>query len=221
MIIIIDAYNLLKYNKKNSYISEREQKLFIDQLARYSNAKKHDLIVVFDGGKVYNVESSQDRYLKVIYAGIGKTADNYIISFVDNMAKNLKKLVLVSSDRQLCSELYKYDIVSIDVDIFRKIIVRNEKKTAQKNTNIKNNMQSKIIKYEKESETTNPTLDNLMEEGSKVIIPKDKSIGQISNCFFPTIEINNLAKCKLPKKLFQDSQLSRNDKKLLDIIDKL
>lgn len=215
MIIIIDAYNLLKYNKKNNYISEREQLFFIAQLSRYSNDKKHDLIVVFDGGSFYNVESSQDKYLKVIYAGIGKTADNYIISFVDNMSKNLKKVILVSSDRELCSELYKYGIVSIDVDIFMKIIIRNEKKSVRGDIHQINNSQKKAIKYKKDSETINIELDHLIEEGSKVIIPKDKALNKTGNCFVSKIEINNRGLCKLSQKL------SKNDKKLLDIIDKL
>ena len=50
MILIIDAYNVLKYTLGNHAITEHERQNFIHQLQHYIQKKGVQSVVVFDGG---------------------------------------------------------------------------------------------------------------------------------------------------------------------------
>lgn len=99
MILVIDAYNVLKAHERMNDISQRQRHHFIVQLISYAKKKDHTLVVVFDGGSYeWPFTTTVSRGI-VVYSGYNKTADDYIRRY---LAENKHKdLFLASSDREL------------------------------------------------------------------------------------------------------------------------
>ncbi|HRN77621.1 MAG TPA: NYN domain-containing protein [Candidatus Dependentiae bacterium] len=120
MIIIIDGYNLLKQHITDRLITEQERILFIGQMQRYAQRKKHMIIVVFDGGPSDWLHKSQSGRVTELYSGAYKTADDIIKQYLEDY-KN-KDVLLVSADRDLTDYAVYLDIVSIDPSYFYELV---------------------------------------------------------------------------------------------------
>src|SRR5579863_9041291 len=100
MIIVVDAYNLLRsvppYKKT---ITDRERVAFIAQLSAYGRRKGHKIVIVFDGGPYEWPHKENGKTVQIVYSGIHESADDYIKEYVD--AHKAKDLLLVSSDSEL------------------------------------------------------------------------------------------------------------------------
>jgi len=116
MIIIVDAYNILKYMYQDQYITEKQRTHFVQQLAKYGKKKGHELIVVFDGGP----HGLSDRFVKkpvtIIYTGAQERADDFIIRSITKY-KNFDVLI-VSTDREITNRAEKNNIPYIDSHLF-------------------------------------------------------------------------------------------------------
>lgn len=195
MIIVIDAYNLLKQILKSNFVTPKEKDLFIDEVRRYASYKNHDIVIVFDGGSnKYPVYQNIGR-VNIIHSGFIKSADEVIKDYVSkNKANNI---LLVSSDAELCLFVSKLKKPTIDSDLFYKLITEHLEKPeirVEKSAG----KAVKLIKIEENSE-----LDAFMQEASNILMYKE--------------EIDDANNIKQKKK----NILSKNEKKLLKITKKL
>lgn len=172
MELIIDAYNILKQVLPRLYIEERERTRFIAQLAGYAKARKHSVVLVFDG------EPDDDKPLKeqvglvcVVYAGWNVQADSFICKYVQRHHQN-RDLLLVSSDRKLCAAVAAYKVPSLDAVPFYALLEQMGKNP------IKEKISDQLIKTKKEvfSESSidkKIDIDILMQEFCQEISNKD------------------------------------------------
>ncbi len=133
MIIIIDAYNVLKNIYSSGDIGKSVRQKFISQLARYARKKGHTISVVFDAGPDYWPSQEDYKGVKILFSGSQRTADHVIKELLDTY-KN-KDPLLVSSDRELqayCSSLGLVCIGSADFyGLMQEALSTKEKKFSQ------------------------------------------------------------------------------------------
>lgn len=99
MILVIDAYNVLKAHERMHDIDQKQRHHFMVQLVTYAKKKNHTLVIVFDGGPYEWPFVSSISRGTLVYSGYNKTADDYIRRY---LAQNKQyDLFLVSSDREL------------------------------------------------------------------------------------------------------------------------
>ena len=120
MIILIDGYNLLKQHDPGAYIEESVRERLMRVLGAY-HKRRGTLLCLFlmEGPTPWPVQETKDGIV-VIYAGYGKSADDYINHYIAEHHK--EDLLLVSSDRELGLWASKYDIASMDSLPFYDII---------------------------------------------------------------------------------------------------
>lgn len=194
MLIIIDAYNLLKQIIKSSIATTQERDQFINIIKRYAKATNNYIILVFDGGSDNYPTKTSKENIDIVYSGYKKSADQYIKEFISDSKD--KNMILVSSDNKIVKSAQINHVVSFDSMAFYDLLL--EQKNKSKETIIKTNEQLKKL-----TENTNPELDNLMKEASKFILYKKDDEA-----------IDNLKKGNSTKN-------SKNDRKLLKILKKL
>lgn len=120
MIIVIDAYNVLKQCIHDREIAEHERAHFLSELSSYGRKKRHKLIVVFDGGANEWPTKERSDGTCVIYSGYHETADDYIKTYLKK--HRMQDILLVSSDRELNRVADNLDIPSLDAADFYRII---------------------------------------------------------------------------------------------------
>jgi predicted RNA-binding protein with PIN domain len=170
MILLLDGYNILKQIYNGQMISEQQRNSFIKQLAAYKRLRSHKkMVVVFAGGPDPWPLEEKIRGISIVYAGASRTADDYIHSFIEKHKSKASNMMLVSSDRQVCSWASEYGVISIDAQEFYKIMQH-----AIKSPPIKK-VQSQAVKTAKVS---SPELDVLMQEASAKIEEKKEDLLQ-------------------------------------------
>ncbi len=161
MIILIDAYNILKQLFEGEMITEQQRRAFIKQISLYQRKRKHKkILVVFDGGMVQWPSREKIRGTSVIYTGVQQSADDYIKSFVSAHKDKAENMVVVSSDRELCSWVDDYGVATVDALEFYRLMVQALKPS------------TKIVKPQKAIKLTAqviPELDRLMQEAAENI----------------------------------------------------
>ena len=121
MLLIIDAYNLLKFIVKSPHVSKAQHTKFINNLAAYALLKKLDMLIIFDGGDTYKSEKLSYKGLSIIYAGQKTSADDYIKSYVEDK-KTKTDLLIVSSDKNLCDTVVSLGASTIEVAFFSRLL---------------------------------------------------------------------------------------------------
>ena len=171
MIIIVDAYNLLRatppYKKT---ITEKERMQFIAQLSSYGRRKGHKIIIVFDGGPYEWPFKENMKIVQVVYSGIHESADDYIKEYIQ--AHKAKDLLLVSSDNELNRYAQHVHIPSIDSSTFAQLVYEE---FSQKSSHAKK--QDVIVKLSQDKqfkESAQDILDRLMIEASKNVAEKSE-----------------------------------------------
>jgi predicted RNA-binding protein with PIN domain len=117
MIILIDAYNMLKQLEGAQYISEAQHRAFVDTIAQYAQHKKHTILVIFDGG--FAQRASIERIscrVSSVHVGYRQSADAYIVDYIQKYKG--KSLLLVTADRQLIDHAAEHGFAAIDGDLF-------------------------------------------------------------------------------------------------------
>jgi hypothetical protein len=121
MIIIVDAYNLLRsippYKKT---VTDQERTKFIVQLGTYGQRKGHKMVIVFDGGPHEWPFKENKKAMTIVYSGIHESADDYIKEYLE--AHQAKDLLLVSSDSELNRWSARLNIPSIDSIAFSQLL---------------------------------------------------------------------------------------------------
>jgi len=176
MIIVVDAYNLLRatppYKKT---ITDKERAQFIAQLSGYGRNKGHKIVIVFDGGPHEWPFKENMKIVQVVYSGMHETADDYIKEYIQ--AHKAKDLLLVSSDSELNRYAEHHTIPSIDSSTFSQLL--HEELAVPKNSSTKS--PDKIVKLAQDKEFGNNAqemLDKLMTQASKNVSEKSEDFAQ-------------------------------------------
>lgn len=163
MILLIDAYNLLKqlFGKE---ISDMQRVAYIGILNAYAKIKHHSIVLVFDGGLFdYSIREKQGNILS-IDAGRNRTADEVIMEYIDE--HKAQDMILVSSDRELTNYASKHGIVAVDSPVFDKYVRQALEKSQEK-------MVPTLQKAHKiHPEDKDEELDVLMQEASQMVVQK-------------------------------------------------
>ena len=159
MIIIIDGYNLLKQVEPTSSPGTKQK--FIRELEAYANHKRHNLIIVFDGGdQPYEYHESQSK-VRITQSGYKQTADDYIKRLLEQ--EKGKDLLLVSSDRELIKFAQQLNIESTQSRLFWTLIHSQKTDVSPTHT-------TALIR--KSNPTPNQELEKIMEETTRKIPQK-------------------------------------------------
>lgn len=197
MIIVIDAYNVLKSAIGRSTVTETERQAFIAKMSKYAQLKEHEIIIVFDGGPYDHPTLVKKGQTRVVYSGRNENADEYIKEFTQ--ANSNRDLLIVTSDRVLRNFVKSMSVSNMKAMDFYILIEK-----------LFNKSKSKIVKPQGQIrklhvDEDNPELDALMQEASKAIVDKDKFIKNIYSS----------------KQNEGHDRLSKEEKKALKIIKKL
>lgn len=157
MIILIDAYNILKRIHACIHISDAQRRQFEKKLQRYTSVKPHDIVLIFDGGNASWPMKQKVGRITEVYVGHGRTADDYIKEYMHH--ERSREMLLVSSDRELCLNADQLGIPSIDSSMFYHIVT---KEPASK----KEPPRSQVIKTAQE---TTQEIDSLMHQAAEGI----------------------------------------------------
>lgn len=116
--IIIDGYNLIGIYHRDL---QKQREFLIKKLLKYTELKRHRIILVFDGYKSGYPERRvlNQGNLKIIYTGHGESADDFIYSFL-RVTKN--EWVVVSSDRAIQKEAWSNKSVPLNAEDFERIM---------------------------------------------------------------------------------------------------
>jgi predicted RNA-binding protein with PIN domain len=112
MLIMIDAYNLLKQQDSGAFIQDSAKHNLVNMLSAYKKLKGHSILLIFDGGASLRPSQEIQKNIIVVYAGQGKSADDYIKFYLAEHPK--QDILLVSSDRELALWASTYGIASMD-----------------------------------------------------------------------------------------------------------
>lgn len=168
MIIIVDAYNLLRALPPHGRtISESERNKFFAEVGRYGRRKGHKMVVVFDGGPYEWTYKERVNGVHVVYSGVHETADDYIKGYLDTV--RAKDVLLVSSDRELNAWACKLDIPSIGSFQFYQLM-----QEALRSGEFKKDVaEGEAVKI---TEQKDEEIDKIMQEASKVVSLKSEDM---------------------------------------------
>ena len=177
MILLIDAYNILKRIYLGQYVSENQKGLFVNQLIKYCAVNKNNkAIVVFDGGANLYPDIEARACVTVVHSGNRLTADEYIKEYIEKNS-NKAEFLLVSSDRDLKNHARKFNVEAIGGYEFYQLLTQDETKSYS-NFNI-------IQKFIKEDEAENLELDKLMEQSGNIKFNKIEDSGEVARVSNP------------------------------------
>ena len=154
MILLIDAYNVLKQVFSAEFIDDRKRKNFIGQLGRYAKKRQHKIVLVFDGGPYDRATKERISGVYVVYSGSLESADDYIKRYLKEN-KELD-LLLISSDRDLRNTAKRFNIESMQAPDFYKIMQSTLKSGVSK--------KSEKTKITKIAEGSDQELDERIKE---------------------------------------------------------
>ena len=166
MIILVDAYNLLKTVLHVKFISDVQRAQFLQLFAKYAQHRPaNSIILVFDGGQdLYEVEDFFQQ-MTIVYAGSLQSADDVI-------KKRLYKLrsqdvLLVTCDRDIRRYAAQHNIESLGSVEFYTMLQTSMQQQAYQQVVIAQTIC-------KTSDDDNEDLDRLMELGSRRLVMKDQ-----------------------------------------------
>lgn len=161
MILIIDAYNVLKRESAQRIVSARERNRFAAEVAAYAQSKGHEALIVFDGYEPDDATVAP-KPVRVVFAGAGGSADAYIKKMLDRMRP--ETALLVSSDTELGVYASRLGIVTMPAELFGGLLER------------KNTVPDARVIIDETAEAPRPgesEVDALMRKASRVILVKD------------------------------------------------
>ena len=163
MIIVVDAYNLIKSILKVTYIQEKQRNQFIKLFQQYVLLRENQAILVFDGGfDLYEDDYDYD-HLTIMYSGQMHTADDVIKRILKE--RQGRDVLLVTSDRDICDYASQCNIESIGSVDFYEILQEVMMQQKQKKEKVSQGAH-------KTTDRSNDYIDDLMEEGSRVLEKK-------------------------------------------------
>lgn len=159
MILLIDAYNVLKQISMTDQVSSQEKDAFIGSVKRYAKIKNIPIELVFDGGAYGLSDREVFGNVTVSHSGALKTADDVLIELIH--AYKGRDLLLVSTDRALGRAAHQAGVDTLDsADFYKKM---------EQALSLEPLEQKKAHFIVKTSDEENPSLDELMHEFSKQV----------------------------------------------------
>jgi len=104
--VVIDGYNLIRRSAtlraEEELSLEHGREALVEKLRQYKRIKRHRITIVFDGADKVTLaeEKTQQKGIKIIYSGQGRTADSVIRRICRDQGENV---VVVTSDGELGS----------------------------------------------------------------------------------------------------------------------
>jgi predicted RNA-binding protein with PIN domain len=157
MILVVDAYNVVKAERKSKTISKAERLQFIKELIRYAILKNHTLLIVFDGGPYPFPFVTEIPRGQLVYSGYDLTADDYIRKYLPE--NKHKALFLASSDHELIRKARQCNVDHMGGYEFSQKV-----KMALSEMHTTSTTVTDLIKI---TEREDPDLDALMAAGSR------------------------------------------------------
>jgi len=99
MILLIDAYNVLKQIVASDQATAQEKTAFIATINRYARLKNVSIELVFDGGPYGLPDRVTVKNIVISHSGAQESADDVIKSLI--RAYKGRDLLLVSTDHEL------------------------------------------------------------------------------------------------------------------------
>jgi len=167
MILIIDAYNLLK-QKSGREISHDQREAFIHRMREYCTYKQHTAWAVFDGGPYLYPVTVQYDHVTVMYSGEAEDADQCIQRLL--LSQPVDNTVLISSDAELVAYAQAYGFVSIDPSVFSYYVDRAltpERAGVQKDS---------TKAHKREGHESSAYVDHIMQMASDHVMYKEDDV---------------------------------------------
>jgi predicted RNA-binding protein with PIN domain len=153
MILVIDAYNVLKQALETRQVADAQKQRFIGQLGLYGKRKDHAIIAVFDGGPYEWPDKERMQGVMVVHSGIHESADDWIKKYVAQHKSY--DILVVSTDRELGAFVHRAGIQTLDAHHFYGLLCEA---LAHKQPHAQS---SDVVKI---TEAENPEVDQLMLE---------------------------------------------------------
>lgn len=166
MMLVIDAYNIIKQASPNRFINESQRQQFLQELRQYAAIKKHTMIVVFDGGPHDWPLKEHINGIEVIYSGRKESADDYIRRYINEHIKD--NVLLISSDGGICSWALLCGVESIPAITFYELVLQ-ELKQVKNHEKVYHRVQPVM----KTSQEAVPGLDDLMHEVTNMAVKNE------------------------------------------------
>ncbi len=168
MIILVDAYNVLKTVLHSDYITDRERYNFLQLFEKYTRLRPYNKIVlVFDGGhSLYDLQEHNDA-ITLIYSGALLTADDIIKKKI--VKYKSQDLLLITCDRDIKRHAAEHNVETLgSVKFYRLIQEIVDQYVIKEEQYLKN-----VVKT---SQVLNNDIDALMELGSRILLTKEQDI---------------------------------------------
>ena len=154
MIIVIDAYNLIKQVISANFVEDKLRQQFLVRLNNYAKSKKLDIKLIFDG--VNNLDNINNfKNLDITYANNynslnNYSADDYIKDLIYKYYKNAysDKILLVTSDRELLDYAKEHKTDAIKSPKFYSYLLSFEKEKLKYKNSLENNKNSNLVKFD-------------------------------------------------------------------------
>lgn len=196
MILLIDAYNVLKQFSNNGTISASERQKFITRVERYVRARNHEAYIVFDGGDTPRGSEMVYGPVRVIYAGYSRSADEVLKLLCQKLQR--LSVMLVSSDRDVCSFASFYGVACLDAHLLQELLHESSQEQAATVALVKSSGQA----VKRQGHESSAEIDALMEEAAASLLIKSEDGGRINRVKTPTT-------------------LSKTEKKIKKLVNKL
>jgi len=169
MVLLIDGYNVLRVGEVSREQSDREIRCFLRRIALYASSKKHEAIVVFDGGLSPHPKRCFEEGVTVIYAGHYQRADDEIMRLLHHYQPG--SLLVVSSDHEIENCAHGAGVVTMDALAFRQLLRDQGTCLKGKATGLK---AAPGLAHKRAGHKSSPEIDALMEQAaSKIMIKWD------------------------------------------------
>lgn len=165
MIVLLDAYNILKQTQPTREISDAQRRAFIDRVERYAHARDHAVFIVFDGGTGRFPSKSNRGPVQVIYSGTQQSADDVVKRLCAEYAQ--KQVVVVSSDRQVCAYASLKGAVCLDADLWESVLAG-----ARENVSPVALVKDTGVAHKRPGHESTAELDALMQQASSQMMVK-------------------------------------------------
>lgn len=175
MIVLVDGYNFIKgiFPHRKGFAEECRQHLLrlISQYRECRHSTLKEVIIVFDGGLFSRATREVHGGVSVIFSGRGRSADDWIVEYVDRHRGH--EFLVVTNDRQLSQRSKSSGAETMKIDEFDlcvKEAIRDPGEGLQNRSTLK---QGSLKKFDRDDVDASEELDLLMEQASIGVHCKD------------------------------------------------
>jgi predicted RNA-binding protein with PIN domain len=169
MIILVDAYNVLKTVLHSDYITDRERYQFLQLFEKYAQLRpSNEIILVFDGGHSLYDSQEHDYKITLIYSGALLSADDIIKKKI--IKYKTHDLLLVTCDRDIKRHASEHNVEALGSVKFYTLV----QDIVQQHDQHEEQLVKTAVKT---SEAFDCHVDALMEIGSRKLMIKEQDAG--------------------------------------------